>query len=263
MKSQILDGIVSRVLQNLTPSLPPSLPPPLLTTTLSLFLRYDKSDSAKSEPRNARRRYRIAFVSFRFVSTSVKFDMARSPIPSPSPPLFFRHLVCPPLILPSKLCEKKEEEEEKKVDGTRGRRRGREGEEEKTGCLNFYRSRMFEMAEPEVVLCQNMPIPSTGISFMAGLIPFRHGNPSGPCSTRVEENVNSEKENTRITRRTVPSFPHSFVKFLFSLSLSLPRTLDTTTENIFIRFSRFRPERGNFFSFLFFLSTIIRDTYIS
>lgn len=115
------------------------------------------------------------------------------------------------------------------------------------------------MAEPEVVLCQNMPIPSTGISFMAGLIPFRHGNPSGPCSTRVEENVNSEKENTRITRRTVPSFPHSFVKFLFSLSLSFSFTHTRyKREHLYPFFALPSRKREFFFGFFFFLSTIIR-----
>lgn len=42
------------------------------------------------------------------------------------------------------------------------------------------------MALPEVIVCQNMPIPSTGISFTAGRY-LRHGNPLEPRPTRAEE----------------------------------------------------------------------------
>lgn len=56
-------------------------------------------------------------------------------------------------------------------------------------------------------------------------------------------------ENYPTNRSILPTFFCEI--FILFLSLSLSRTLDTS-ENIFIRFSRFRPERGNFFSFLFF-----------
>lgn len=132
----------------------------------NFFLRYDKSDSAKSEPQNA------ASPDTESPSLrSVKFD-TRSRIP-------FSRLPIVPAIKIMRNIE------------TRRRNRGilDEGEEKREGregCLDFYSSRMFEMAQPEVVLCQNMPIPSTGISFMAGRS-LRHGNPSGPRSTRIEE----------------------------------------------------------------------------
>lgn len=69
-------------------------------------------------------------------------------------------------------------------------------------------------------------------------------------------------ENYPTNRSILPTFFCEI--FILFLSLSLSRTLDTS-ENIFIRFSRFRPERGNFFSFLFFFiyDYSCRDTYIS
>lgn len=164
------------------------------------------------------------------------------------------------LILPSKLCKRKGRRRgRRKVDGTRARRR-RERERERTGCLNFYRPRMFEMAEWRKSSCVRTCLFHLRVFPLWPAVPFRHGNPSGPCSTRVEENVNSEKENTRITRRILPTFFRR-VKFLFSLPLLSILFLTRRYRYNYLVRERLYPffvpkgKAGRFSSFLFFLPT--------
>lgn len=104
----------------------------------------------------------------------------------------FAHFVTTVNLLCSRIVYKIWRLEAKKV-GTLDREEKREGD-----SLNFYSSRMFEMAEPEVVQCQEHAYSIYGY-FLYGW-PFPPPwEPIGTLSYTSRSNVNSEKENTGIT----------------------------------------------------------------
>ena len=116
----------------------------------------------------------------------------------------------------------------------------------------------------EVVLCQNMPIPSTGISFMAGrsLPPWEPIGTLFHTSRRKRKFRKRKYENYPTNRPILPTFFRR-VKFLFSLPLLSILFLTRRCRYNYLVRERLYPffvpkgEGGGFSSFLFFYR---RDT---